>query len=151
LANPGDSFPHLPLPFHVQGAAKLPGGGKPVARTERNKANRVAHAGALRGSLKQILVGHLQHRGERGPDAPAVPTGVPLLLEIEPTNDLDWLISALGVVSSLPGVSAFMSWFTVTGTVENPTGKVLARIIPRTTTRVAPVGISLTDEAATAA
>ncbi len=81
----------------MQGAAKLPGGGEPVARTERNKANRVQHAGALRGSLKLILSGHIQQRGKRGPDAPAVPTGVPLLLEIEPTNDLDWLISALGV------------------------------------------------------
>ncbi len=93
----GGDFPHLPIPLIVEGAARLPGGGEAVARTEKNKKNRAAHVQHVSAGLSRSVNFWAGRYANRPKEAPPLPGGVPLLLEIEPSQDIDWLITSLGL------------------------------------------------------
>lgn len=93
MAQAGGQFPHLPLPALIRGRALLRGGGGPHPDTEQAKNNRQGHSAKLTSDLQSEQADWNQRRAVRGQAAPPLPTGVPLLLKVEPDTDLDWLIS----------------------------------------------------------
>lgn len=98
------SFEHLPLPLKHQGIPKLFGGGEPDARTNRNKANRQAHGNYLRGQSTQLSRFWEQRLHDRElQNLPPIPGGKPILLQIDPNVDIEFLRSAFGfeIVSEL--------------------------------------------------
>lgn len=92
------SFPHLRLVARDTGTAKLFGGGNPDARTVRNKAARAVHSAALDGAAGVVAAGwQLQQAARADLGLPPVDDGIPLLLEIDPSLDLDELRDKLGL------------------------------------------------------
>ena len=89
---PSHNFEHLPLVLRYQGQAKLPRGGKSNAQTQDNKANRQSHSAGLRSSGSSVSTAwkaRIQLNVQSG--SPVVPKGMPVLLEVDPSLDLDVL------------------------------------------------------------
>src|SRR5262245_50913801 len=90
-ANP-EPFPHLPLLFREGGPARLGGGGDDSPQTQAIRANRGAHSGKLRASATNLATAWQTGWQEREQDhLPAISKGVPLLLEVDPSLELDEL------------------------------------------------------------
>jgi hypothetical protein len=86
------NFEHLPLLLRYQGRARLPFGGSPSPQTVANRNARQAHSTTLR-SAAQSLSASWQARtaARQGQNLPVIPQGVPVLLQIDPSLDLDVL------------------------------------------------------------
>ena len=87
-----NDFTHLPLPLLFQGKPKLRGGGAASAQTKRNTANRIAHGGYVKRRSAELSRFWKERRAERSENAlPEIETGIPVLLEIDPSADIDFL------------------------------------------------------------
>ena len=87
-----NDFTHLPLPLLFQGKPKLRGGGTASAQTKRNTANRIAHGGYVKRRSAELSRFWKERRAERSENAlPEIETGIPILLEIDPSADIDFL------------------------------------------------------------
>lgn len=88
------NFEYLPLIRTFKGPAKLRGGGKTSPQTIANKSARQAHSLAL-GNAAQAFSENWQarrvQRQEGGQVLPDIPSGVPILLQVDPGLDLDAL------------------------------------------------------------
>src|SRR4030081_3942973 len=86
------NFEHLALLLRQQGRAKLYGGGKPTPQTVANKNARAAHSASLSGTAQSISNNFQDRQSERETqNLPALPSGVPILLQVDPGLDLDSL------------------------------------------------------------
>jgi len=98
------SFEHLPLPLKHQGIPKLHGGGSEDDRTKQNKINRQSHGNYLKGQSTQLSRFWKQRQDDRAKHhLPPIPGGIPILLQIDPEVDIDFLRSAFDfeIVSEL--------------------------------------------------
>lgn len=87
-----NGFTHLPLPLLFQGKPKLHGGGAVSAQTKRNTANRITHGGYVKRRSAELSRFWKERRAERSENAlPEIETGIPILLEIDPSTDIDFL------------------------------------------------------------
>ena len=87
-----NDFTHLPLPLLFQGKPKLRGGGAVSARTKSNTANRIAHGGYVKSRSAELSRFWKERRAERSENAlPEIETGITILLEIDPSADIDFL------------------------------------------------------------
>ena len=87
-----NDFTHLPLPLLFQGKPKLRGGGAVSAQTKRNTANRIAHGSYVKRRSAELSRFWKERRAERSENAlPEMETGIPILLEIDPSADIDFL------------------------------------------------------------
>lgn len=87
-----NDFTHLPLPLLFQGKPKLHGGGVVSAQTKKNTANRVAHGDYVKRRSAELSRFWKERRTERLENAlPEIETGIPILLEIDPSADIDFL------------------------------------------------------------
>ena len=87
-----NDFMHLPLPLLFQGKPKLRGGGAVSAQTKRNTANRIAHGGYMKHRSAELSRFWKERRAERSENAlPEIETGIPILIEIDPSADIDFL------------------------------------------------------------
>lgn len=80
-------YPHLKLPFQVEGSAKLSGGGskKKNVRTTANEDNRQQHGSYLKGVAKTLLNGWTQILTEKKKEGFELPNSntLPLFLQID--------------------------------------------------------------------
>jgi len=98
VAGERTSFPHLRLVAHDSGPAKLFGGGNPDARTVKNKAARQSHSVALDNAVGAVATAWRKQQEARADlGLPPVDDGIPLLLQIDPSLDLDQLRTQLGL------------------------------------------------------
>ena len=87
-------FEYLPLIRRYQGQAKLRGGGKTSPQTIANRNARQAHSAILDTAAQAFSATWQQRRAQRqvvGQVLPAIPSGVPILLQVDPGLDLDAL------------------------------------------------------------
>lgn len=85
-------FKHLPLPMVRQGKPKLRGGGTASSITKTNRINRVSHGQYIqRRSAEISLFWKERHSDREHKGLPAIETGIPILLEIDPSSDIDFL------------------------------------------------------------
>ncbi|SMP80331.1 S8 family peptidase [Noviherbaspirillum suwonense] len=88
-------FDHLPLLLRYQGKARLRGGGDPSPQTLANKgAQRQTHSVALDTAAQALSANWQARRAQRqatGQVLPAIPAGIPILLQIDTGLDLDAL------------------------------------------------------------
>jgi hypothetical protein len=88
----GHNFEHLPLLLRYQGRARLRGGGKQSPQTRANKNARQAHSNALLAASRMLGANWRARREDReGQDLPVIPQGIPILLQVDPSLDLDVL------------------------------------------------------------
>jgi hypothetical protein len=87
---PGDhNFEHLPLILRYRGRARIRGGGAQSPQTRANRNARQTHSNSLREAARSFSSNWRQRRTERqGRDLPAIPRGVPILLQIDPSLDV---------------------------------------------------------------
>lgn len=88
------NFEHLPLIRRYQGQAILHGGGNQSPQTIANKNARQAHSTSLNTAAQLFTEGWQERREQRqvtDQALPAIPTGVPILLKIDPGLDLNVL------------------------------------------------------------
>ena len=87
-----NDFTHLPLPLIFQGKPKLRGFGPVSAQTKRNTDNRIAHGSYVKRRSAELSRFWKERRAERSEDAlPEIETGIPILLEIDPSADINFL------------------------------------------------------------
>jgi len=87
-----DKFPHLPIPFVAQGKPFIRGMGQPDARTNANKANRGNHGSSIKRKAGQISLFWKERQEKRmKEELPVIKTGIPILLEIDPSQDIQFL------------------------------------------------------------
>lgn len=87
-----NGFTHLPFPLLFQGKPKLHGGGTESDQTKRNSANRIDHGGYVKCRSAELSRFWKERRAERSENAlPKIETGIPILLEIDPSADIDFL------------------------------------------------------------
>jgi hypothetical protein len=86
------NFEHLPLLLRYQGRARTRPGGSTSPQTLANRNACQAHSASLRGA-GQSLTGNWQARkAERqGQNLPVIPEGIPILLQVDPSLELDVL------------------------------------------------------------
>lgn len=85
-------FAHLPLPLLFQGKPKLRGGGATSFQTKQNTANRITHGGYVKRRSAELSRFWKERRAERSENIlPEIETGIPILLEIDPSADIDFL------------------------------------------------------------
>ncbi len=86
------NFEHLPLLLRYQGQARIRGGGKTSPQTKANKSNRAFHSGSLRTAAQSVSSAWQLFQGNRQQqNLPVIPKGMPVLLQIDPNIDLDFL------------------------------------------------------------
>lgn len=86
------NFEHLPLLMRHRGPALLTGGGKPAPQTVANREASARHSAALQVESDDTVGNYKQHIKERELQGrPVLPSGVPLLLQVDPGLDLDAL------------------------------------------------------------
>jgi hypothetical protein len=86
------NFEHLPLLMRHRGPALLTGGGNPTPQTIANRQSSARHSAALLSASGDAIRDYTQYRGEREAQGrPVLPSGVPLLLQVDPGLDLDAL------------------------------------------------------------
>ena len=84
------NFQHLPIPYLKQGPAR--GGRRPGYddRTRNNRENFAEHASTIKGQVTGAVEGIRKRLAERSADAPELPAGAPLTLQVDPKSfDLD--------------------------------------------------------------
>lgn len=87
-----NDFMHLPLPLLFQGKPKLRGGGNESPQTKRNTADRITHGGYVKRRVAELSRFWRERRAERSENAlPEIETGIPILLEIDPSTDINFL------------------------------------------------------------
>lgn len=87
-----NEFTHLSIPLLYQGKPKIHGGGPVSPQTNKNKENRVSHGGYLKRRSVELSRFWKERRNERTINAlPNIETGIPILLEIDPLADIDFL------------------------------------------------------------
>lgn len=85
-------FEHLPLPLVLTGKPKLNGGGPTSERTNQNRENRTSHGGQLKRRTAELSRFWRERQQEREQqNCPEIRAGIPVLLEIDPNSDLDFL------------------------------------------------------------
>src|ERR1035441_6407183 len=86
------NFEHLPLLLRYQGKARLGRGGGQSPQTRANKNTRQAHSAALL-TAAQALSNNWQERitQRQDQDLPVIPEGIPILLQVDPSLELDVL------------------------------------------------------------
>jgi hypothetical protein len=88
------NFEHLPLLRRYQGPANIHGGGNRAPQTIANRQAYHEHASALRESATSLSAKWRVIQNERrGRNLPIIPEGVPVLLKVDPSLDLDLLRS----------------------------------------------------------
>ncbi len=86
------SFEHLPLLLRYQGRARLHGRSSTSPQTLANKNARQAHSAALRAAGKSLTGNWQARKAQRqGQNLPVIPEGIPILLQVDPSLDLDVL------------------------------------------------------------
>lgn len=91
MANNTD-FTHLPFPILFQGKPKLHGFGSPSEQTSKNKLNRSRHGEYIKHRSTELSRFWKERRTKRiENDLPKIETGIPILLEIDPTTKIDFL------------------------------------------------------------
>lgn len=91
MAN-NQEFVHLPLPFKYAGKPKLRGGGGKDTRTTTNCNNRRSHGNYLKRKSGELSRFWHERRDELSKSGfLPIDIGVPFLLEIDPTSDVDFL------------------------------------------------------------
>lgn len=89
---PRDSFQHLPLVLTYSGPALLRGGGTFSPQTVANRNARQAHTDSLRVSAQALRENWEERKRERGVEnLPVIPEGIPILLQVDPSLELDVL------------------------------------------------------------
>lgn len=86
------NFEHLPLLLRYQGKARLQGGGQQSPQTRANREARQAHSNSLRIASQTLSSNWELRRVQRQrEDLPVLPQGMPILLQVDPSLDLDVL------------------------------------------------------------
>lgn len=86
------NFEHLPLLMRRKGPARLSGGSKPSPQTVANRQSAANHSVALQAASTGAVRRYKQHLEEREAlGRPILPSGIPLLLQVDPGLDLDKL------------------------------------------------------------
>jgi Subtilase family len=86
------NFEYLPLVLRDKGRARLRGGGDPSPQTRANKKARQAHSAFLLDAAKSLSSNWHARQTERLTQAlPIIEQGIPILLQIDPSLDLDVL------------------------------------------------------------
>ena len=94
---PPNKFQHLPLLLRYQGPALIYGGGTQADQTRDNKQNPAGHSGSLRGSATNVISASQARKAKRTQQGlPVVPEGIPVLLQVDPSLDLDVLRDKFG-------------------------------------------------------
>jgi hypothetical protein len=89
---PGEhNFEHLPLLLRYEGRARLQGGGKQSPQTRANRNARQAHSATLLGAAQSLSANWRNRRELREDELPTIPAGIPILLQVDPSLDLDVL------------------------------------------------------------
>ncbi len=89
-------FAHLPLPLLFSGKPKLHGGGSTSDKTLKNKENRIVHGDYIKRRSTELSSFWKERRLDRiERQLPVIKMGVPILLEIDPSTNIDFL-SGLG-------------------------------------------------------
>ena len=89
MANPRN-FMHLPLPLKYKGTPKLRGFSKPDDRTKDNKVNRTTHGATIKRRAGELSRFWRERRDNRD-GLPEIKVGIPFLLEIDPTSEVEFL------------------------------------------------------------
>lgn len=88
------NFSHLPLPLKIKDRAYLTGGGQPSEATINNNNNRESHGRFLENQAARIKNRWKQKIDLREMEGlPPLPLSIPILLEIDPNVDCDFLRS----------------------------------------------------------
>jgi hypothetical protein len=85
------NFEHLPLVMRYQGRARLHSGNKPSPQTQANRNARQAHSAALIESAQSLSANWRNRREQRTSDLPTLPADIPILLQVDPSLDIDVL------------------------------------------------------------
>src|SRR5258707_11001484 len=90
---PGEhNFEHLPLLKRYQGRARLRGGGSTSPQTIANRNARQAHSTSLTSAALTLSTDWQQRKQQSQEQGlPVIPQGIPILLEVDPSLDLDAL------------------------------------------------------------
>jgi hypothetical protein len=89
---PPHNFEHLPLVLRYQGRARLRGGGDQSQQTRDNRNTPQAHSASLQRSAEALGTAWQERQAEREQEnLPVIPQGVPFLLQVDPSLDLDVL------------------------------------------------------------
>lgn len=97
MADTEKNFYHLSLPLIYRGRPKLNGRGQESEKTLKNLQNRKEHSEFLKGKTNSFMSywkDNIKTREEE--KLPPLPKGIPLLLEIDPHTDIDYLRSTFG-------------------------------------------------------
>ncbi|GGG05576.1 S8 family peptidase [Paenibacillus abyssi] len=87
-----NGFSHLPLPLVLAGKPKFRGMRTPDPRTMDNRRNRVNHGGYIKRQVAQLSKFWKDRQEERlREQLPEIQTGIPILLEIDPSSDVSFL------------------------------------------------------------
>lgn len=92
------NFEHLPLILRYHGPARMGLPPLPGPQTLANKTDRQTHSSVLETAVQGLTTSWQTRRAQRQvaePEAPELPAGVPILLQIDPDIDLDFLRHAL--------------------------------------------------------
>lgn len=85
-------FKHLPLPMVLQGKPKLNGHGPTSPQTNKNRENRTPHGLYIKNRSAELSRFWRERRFDRNQQGfPALETGIPILLEIDPFSNIDFL------------------------------------------------------------
>jgi hypothetical protein len=90
---PGEhKFEHLPLLLRYRGRARIQGGGEESPQTRANKNVRQAHSDSLLNAATTLSGAWQERATERqAQDLPVIGAGIPVLLKVDPSLDLDEL------------------------------------------------------------
>lgn len=85
-------FSHLPLPLALTGKPIFKAVVPPDKRTIENRANRINHGGYIKRQASQLSMFWKEKQEERVKEhLPEIKTGIPILLEIDPSSDISFL------------------------------------------------------------
>jgi hypothetical protein len=86
------NFEHLPLLLRHRGRARLYGGGGRAPQTVANQNARGAHARSLQAAARSTITDWQNLQALRqSQNLPVIPHGIPILLQVDPSLDLDVL------------------------------------------------------------
>ncbi|MGE7980419.1 S8 family peptidase [Psychrobacillus sp. NPDC093200] len=85
-------FSHITLKQKIVGKPKYRGNGNPSPRTNENKDNRIKHGKSIKSKASELSRFWKEKQEERVREQlPQIETGIPILLEIDPTSDISFL------------------------------------------------------------
>lgn len=89
---PPHNFEHLPLILRYQGRARLRGGGDLSQETQDNRNAPQPHSATISGAAQALGITWRNRQIQRQQEnLPVIPEGVPFLLQVDPSLDLDVL------------------------------------------------------------